>query len=173
MSRLYLPTTLTNPLPRPDPKDFMRGVRPPRIVYCARDENRLDLILSRYEPNAVENYLEQLYLKQQHLFCGHYHIVFVWTYQRKIYVDVWEMDLQNVCPQSGAFGTVHTFCDLKTCPGAVISDDTVAVLHFEAVLRKRLKTANPALTVEQYADREKHLPDLGPDMLWHEPFYLP
>jgi len=105
------------------------------IIYPAKDENPLKNII-KSEPEIIQN-LNKLYSKNKGLNTGTYHIVFIWSYQKKLMFDVWIHDIESAT-ESGPLIDCLTFkeFELSTDTG-IASGDSIFVLGREDELRRQ------------------------------------
>jgi len=139
---------------------------PPRIVYPARDEGRLDLVFDRTRPGALEAHIDSLYAERKELKAGAYHILVVWALKGKPMLDVWVMSMTNYYSLSGPFVTCKTFTGTKPSHDTgLASGDGLIVLGYEEELRRALDRK-----ITFYTNRQKYLPNIPATVLTLEPF---
>ena len=152
--RLYIPFTIFS-------KDL-----PPRIVYPARDEGRLDRVFKRTDPRALHCHLEQLYKQHQEIRTGSYHVVVIWSLKGVAMTDVWIMSMDNYYALSGPFVICKTFAGMKpSADTGLASGDTLLMLGAEEELRRYLHRP-----IKEYANRAKYLPNLPATVMCMEAF---
>ncbi len=132
-------------------KPFSYRIAIPLIVYPVRDENPLAEVFTN--TRSIKEHLDRLYKKHDKLAKGDYHILFVWNLDGHRMTDIWIHDMKN-WSDSGPLVECQTFRDLEICNDAgIASGDSLIVLGREEELRRKVKN------LEEYLDREKHLPD--------------
>ncbi|MBU0570347.1 hypothetical protein KKB40_06270 [Patescibacteria group bacterium] len=136
------------------------------IVYPVRDENPLTEVFDPQDNNSIQRHLEDLYQKhQESLNRGDYHILFVWNLEGSRMTDIWIHDMTN-WSDSGPLIECVTFRDLEVCHDAgIASGDSVIVLGREEELRREVNN------LQEYIDRERHVPNFPDGMTPTKSFY--
>ncbi len=140
----------------------------PLIIYPVKDEHPLDALFDRNDTNSIQKYLDDLYKKNKEvLLKGTYHIVFVWNLEETRMADIWVHNMDNFAdPGSGPLIDCFIFKDLERSHDAgIASGDGMIVLGREEELRRKFDE------IEEYVDREKHIPEFPERMAPTEEYY--
>jgi hypothetical protein len=129
----------------------------PCIIYPARDESRLDTVLSHEEPGSVEAFVDNALDANASLFEeARYLLAIAWNVDQQLYLDVWMFELENKS-ESGPLATAFTFKGAKRVTDmGTTSGDALILLGHEETLRRRHKTLEDYLAD---ANRHETLPD--------------
>ncbi len=134
------------------------------IIYPVKDNNPLQAVYDPKDKKQMLSHIEALYAKHSTaLSKGNYHILFVWNLNGKRMTDVWVHNIANFADaDSGPLLDNYVFKDLGLSKDAgIASGDSIIVLGREEELRRQLG----AVKVQEYANREKHMPEFPKGMV--------
>ncbi len=134
------------------------------IIYPVKDNNPLQAVYDPKDKKQMLSHIEALYIKHKTaLSKGNYHILFVWNLKGKRMTDVWVHSIENFADaDSGPLLENYVFKDLALSKEAgIASGDSIIVLGREEELRRQLGTVK----VQEYANREKHMPEFPKGMI--------